>query len=152
MNNMPAQKTVIFDVDGTLADIDHRRPILERDPHDWKNFFDAMGEDTPNAAVVALYQLVWNSDDYLCVIVSGRPESYRTLTEQWLTWNGIPYDRLIMRSTSDQRADHVIKEEILDRLLSEGSEIAFVVDDRKSVVEMWRRRGITCFQCEDYNG
>lgn len=144
-------KTVLFDIDGTLANIDHRRPILEKDPHNWQDFFAAMGDDTPNKAVVDLYSLLWASEHHECIIVSGRPEDYRKVTEQWFIWNNIPFDRLIMRPKNDTRADHIIKEEILNTLLSEGKEIAFVVDDRQSVVDMWRRNGLTCFQCYDYD-
>lgn len=147
-----AIKTILFDIDGTLANVEHRRPILEKDPHNWKDFFAVMGEDTPNKPVVELYQLIWHSPQYECIIVSARPEQYRQLTEQWLTWNNIEFDQLLMRPDNDQRPDHLIKEEMLKTLQSEGKKIAFVVDDRKSVVEMWRRNGITCFQCDDYDG
>ncbi|MBL4618367.1 MAG: hypothetical protein JKY46_11795 [Robiginitomaculum sp.] len=143
-------KVVLFDIDGTLVNIEHRRSILQNDPHDWKSFFAAMGDDTPNTAVVNLYLLLWASDEYDCIILSGRPENYRAMTEQWFIWNAIPFDRLILRSKNDNRADHIVKEEILNTLLAEGKEIAFVVDDRQSVVDMWRRNGLTCFQCAEY--
>lgn len=144
-------KTALFDIDGTLANIDHRRNILDENPHNWKDFFAAMGDDTPNLKIVDLYKLVWSSEEYECIIISGRPEQYRELTEQWFTWNSIPFDRLIMRPEKDQRADYVIKEEILNQLKAEGKEIAFVVDDRQSVVDMWRRNGITCLQCDNHD-
>lgn len=142
-------KTVLFDIDGTLANIDHRRPILKNDPHNWKDFFAAMGDDTPNQEIIDLYKLMWSSDRYECIVVSGRPEQYRQLTEQWFTWNHIPFNRLIMRPEKDQRPDHVVKEEILNTLHDEGKKIAFVVDDRQSVVDMWRRNGLLCLQCAD---
>ncbi len=140
-------KTVIFDIDGTLADIEHRRSILEDDPHNWKDFFAAMGDDVPSKAIIDLYNLLWASAEHECIIVTGRPENYRKLTEQWFIWNNIPFNRLIMRSQKDNRADYIIKEEILNILLSEGKEISYVVDDRQSVVDMWRRNGLTCLQC-----
>lgn len=141
-------QTVLFDIDGTLADIEHRRPFLDRDPPDWRSFNDEMGGDTPNAAVVALYKTLWASPDYELVLVSGRSETSRALTEQWLAWNEIPFGRLLMRPAKDSRADHIVKEEILDQLLAEGRTILFTVDDRQQVVDMWRRRGITCLQCD----
>lgn len=149
---MSSQKIVLFDIDGTLANISHRRPILERDPNNWKDFFAAIGGDTPNMAVVGLYNLLWANSDYECIIVSGRPEGYRKITEQWFVWNNIPFNRLIMRPINDARADYILKEEMLNTILDEGKEIAFVVDDRQSVVDMWRRNGITCFQCDNYQG
>ena len=141
-------KTVLFDVDGTLASIDHRRAYLAKSPPDWKAFNAEMGNDVPNANVASLYKALWSSNCYELILVTGRNERSRALTEQWLVWNEIPFSRLLMRADRDQRADHVIKEELLDLLLSEGKEIAFTVDDRQQVVDMWRRRGITCFQCD----
>jgi len=145
---MAKKTTILFDIDGTLAHVEHRRPHLEKTPPDWKMFNALMGNDTPHKAVVNLYHALWESNDYDIIIVTGRNESYRKVTETWLIWNEIPFSRVIMRADKDNRADHIIKEEILDALLSEGKTIEFTVDDRQQVVDMWRRRGITCLQCD----
>jgi len=143
---------VLFDIDGTLADINHRRHLVEGEDSNWAGFFDLMGADSVNESVAGLYRELWNSEVYECVLVTGRPEEYRKVTEQWLIWNEIPFERLLMRQSKDNRADHLIKEEVLESLVSKGERIAFVVDDRQSVVDMWRRNGVTCFQCADYQG
>ena len=142
------QDTVLFDIDGTLADIAHRRVFLDQPRPDWASFNDAMGDDTPNAPVVALYRSLWNAGTYDIILVTGRNECFRKITEQWLAWNEIPFGRLIMRADKDNRADHMIKEEILHSLQAEGKNIIFTVDDRQQVVDMWRRNGITCLQCD----
>lgn len=141
-------KTVIFDIDGTLADIEHRRGVLQCERPDWHSFNARMGDDTPNKAVVSLYKTLWNSGEYRMEIVTGRNEAFRKVTETWLTWNEIPFSRVTMRADKDQRADHVIKQEILNAFLAEGHDIAFTVDDRQQVVDMWRRNGIMCLQCD----
>ncbi len=143
-----SKKTVLFDIDGTLADIAHRRVFLDKTPPDWKSFNAEMGEDTPNEPVVSLYRTLWDSGAYDIILVTGRNEQYRKVTEQWLTWNLIEFSRLIMRADKDFRADHIIKEEILHALRAEGKDILFTVDDRQQVVDMWRRNGITCLQCD----
>jgi hypothetical protein len=143
-----SRETVLFDIDGTLANIEHRRRFLKQSPPNWKAFNAEMGEDTPNASVVSLYKALWNASCYELILVTGRSENSRALTEQWLAWNEIPFSRLLMRTEHDFRADHVIKEELLDMLLGEGKQIVFTVDDRQQVVDMWRRRGITCLQCD----
>lgn len=142
---------VIFDLDGTLADINHRRSCLDLAPPDWKTFNALMGDDTTNKPIVDLYRLIWGSGKYQMVIVSGRSEEFRKFTEQWLSWNEISFSTLFMRSKNDTRADYLVKQEILDQILSSGSEVAFVVDDRQQVVDMWRRNGITCLQCDTGN-
>lgn len=140
---------VLFDIDGTLALIDHRRPLLDGAPPDWKSFNALMGDDTPNHPIVELYKTLWDSGKYQLILVSGRGEEHREITETWLAWNSVPFDRLLMRPANDFRPDTEIKKEILDRLRQEGNEISFVVDDRRSVVDMWRENGITCLQCAD---
>lgn len=141
--------TVLFDIDGTLAQIDHRRPLLEGERPDWKSFNKHMGDDTPNRPIVELYQTLWDSGRYQLILVSGRGEEHRKITEIWLTWNSIPFERILMRPANDSRPDTEIKLEILEQLRTEGKEISFVVDDRNSVVDMWRKNGVTCLQCAD---
>ncbi|WP_380055547.1 hypothetical protein ACFE33_00635 [Falsihalocynthiibacter sp. SS001] len=141
--------TALFDIDGTLAQIDHRRAFLKGERPDWRSFNERMGDDTPNRPIVELYKTLWKSERYKLILVSGRGEEHRKITEAWLTWNSIPFERLLMRPSNDFRPDTEIKQEILDKLLGEGKEISFIVDDRKSVVDMWRSNGIICLQCAD---
>lgn len=141
-------KAVIFDIDGTLADNSERQKYLSE--LRWDMFFNEMGNDYPVKEVLELYNLIKNSQQYKMIIVSGRPEKYKKLTEQWLTWNNIYYDDLYMRKDGDQRKDNVIKQEILKHI-KEKYEISFAFDDRKSVVDMWRENGVFCFQCQDHN-
>ena len=141
-------QTVIFDIDGTLADIEHRRGFLDGNRPDWRRFNAAMGEDAPNLPIVNLYRVLWASGVYDLQIVTGRNEAFRKVTETWLTWNEIPFNRVLMRADKDQRPDNIIKGEIFAQLLAEGRDIAFAVDDRQQVVDMWRANGVACLQCD----
>jgi hypothetical protein len=141
-------QVVIFDLDGTLAEINHRRTHLSSQSPDWKSFNSEMSNDIPNKPIVDLYKALWDSQIYQLIIVSGRSDEYRKFTEQWLSWNEIPFSELIMRKKGDSRSDHIVKEEILKQIQSLNKEIAFVVDDRQQVVDMWRKNGITCLQCD----
>lgn len=144
-------KAILFDLDGTLADISHRRPYLQKDPPDWKSFNANIGGDTPNVPILELYRTLWDARKHNLIIITGRTEEQRIHTEQWLTWNNIPFEKLLMRPSGDFRPDHVIKEEILQRLIADGYKILLAVDDRQQVVDMWRRHGITCLQCAEGN-
>lgn len=141
-------KAVLFDIDGTLADIKHRCHYVEGDKQNWTAFFEEMGADTVNGPVLDLYNVLWAHPDYECIVLSGRPDNFRALTETWFAWNEIPFSRIEMRGAKDNRRDDVVKQEILNKFLAEGKEIAFVVDDRQQVMDMWRANGITCFQCD----
>ena len=138
---------VLFDIDGTLALIDHRRPFLDGERPDWRSFNAAMGDDTPNPPIVALYKTLWAAKTFELILVSGRGEESRGLTERWLVWNEIPFETLLMRPKKDFRPDTEIKLEILNALRAQGKHVLFAVDDRQSVVEMWRANGVTCLQC-----
>src|SRR3546814_16195171 len=52
-----------------------------------------------------------------------------------------------MRKDADTRPDHVVKEEILQQISDDGYQPILAVDDRPSVVAMWRSKGITTLQC-----
>lgn len=144
------QKAVIFDIDGTIANNDERQKILKDNVHNWQNFFNEMGNDTVNKAISEIYDIIKKTKKYKMLIVTGRPETYRKITEQWLIWNRIEYDNLYMRSENDCRSDVDVKREILQKI-REQYDVSFVFDDRTSVVKMWREEGLVCFQCFDHN-
>ena len=143
-------KAVIFDIDGTLANNDERQKILKDNVHNWQNFFNEMGNDTVNKAISEIYDIIKKTKKYKMLIATGRPETYRKITEQWLIWNRIEYDNLYMRSENDCRSDVDVKREILQKI-REQYDVSFVFDDRRSVVQMWREEGLVCFQCFDHD-
>lgn len=145
---MQDDAVIVFDIDGTLADIRHRRFYLDQNPPDWRKFNAAMGDDVLNEPIVRLYKTLWDIAHYELVLVTGRSEKFRNITEQWLIWNEIPFRRLLMRSDGDQRADYLVKQDIHDLIVADTKQISFVVDDRQQVVDMWRRNGVTCLQCD----
>jgi hypothetical protein len=142
------KKTILFDIDGTIANINHRRPLLKGARPDWKAFNSRMGDDLPNGPVVELYQTLWETGKYNIILVSGRNEDHRNITEQWLIWNEIPFGELLMRASGDSRPDVEVKKDILKKILLEHQDVLFAVDDRQCVVDMWRENGITCLQCD----
>ncbi len=144
---MTTKPVVIFDIDGTLADISKRRHFVEgQKKKNWAAFNQAMVNDIPKADIVALYRALYTQ--YHVIVVSGRTDDFRTQTEEWFRKWQIPLNELYMRRFGDYRADNIIKEEILHKLQAKGYQIKLVVDDRDSVVTMWRSHGITCLQCD----
>lgn len=141
------KECVVFDIDGTLADISHRLHFINNGgKKDWAGFNSMMSHDDPKPVVISLLQHMYGSG-YWVYLVTGRQECYREETEAWLKKHNIEYDQMFMRPTDNYDPDYQVKEKILDLDLA-GCKIFFVVDDRDQVVEMWRRRGITCLQCQ----
>ncbi|WP_226051288.1 HAD family acid phosphatase [Dickeya chrysanthemi] len=145
------KKAIIFDLDGTLANIDRRRNYLNNNPGDWDGFFKDLAFDEPNEPIIMLYKLLSQNGNQLMIIVSGRPDRYKKDTISWLKKHSIIYDKIYMRRDGDKRPDYQVKEDILDEIMSKGMEVILSIDDRDSVVKMWRNRGITCLQCADGN-
>jgi len=144
------RKAIIVDIDGTLANIEHRRHFVQGDKKDWKSFFESMIEDTVNGWCARLMGAMANTCHNI-LLVSGRSGEYREFTKDWLATNSIYYDELWMREEGDCRPDVEIKKEIYHYNIKDKYEVLFVVDDRQRVVNMWREIGLVCLQCADGN-
>lgn len=143
-------KIIIFDIDGTLANLDHRLHYIKNGKRDWQAFHDNVHLDIPIKPMVELCHTLYNAR-YSIILVTGRMESNREATKNWCIDHEIWYDELYMRPTNDYRPDTVVKKEILDQIKNKfNREILFAVDDRSSVVKMWRDAGIICLQCNEW--
>jgi phosphoglycolate phosphatase-like HAD superfamily hydrolase len=144
-------KCYIFDLDGTLANCEHRMHYISGDKKDWDAFFGAVKDDTPIEPMVHLFNCTSLHSYVKLVILTGRSEVCKEDTEKWLTDTGLYYDRLLMRKAKDRRPDTEVKSEMLDQLLAEGYRPIMAFEDRKTVVNMWRSRGILCAQVAEGN-
>ena len=142
---------VIFDLDGTLADITARRTLSIKDngKMDWDIFFDRdnIKLDVPNQKVVDMARMINDTDRYQIWILSGRSKATYRTTRQWLIQNDIPFDNLIMRPTDKHH--HYMKDSDLKQMWLDDigvDNVAMVFDDRNQVVDMWREIGLTCMQ------
>ncbi len=137
----------IFDLDGTLANGDHRLHHIQKTPKDWTAYFAACRGDAPIGHMIALFSAL--AADYDCFICSGRSDEVRADTVAWLndaTDMRFVDDDVLMRKAGDHRPDHVIKIEMLAELRARGYEPLMVFDDRNSVVKAWRAAGVPCAQ------
>ena len=140
----------LFDLDGTLADITHRLPHIQKTPKDWDAFFADCPGDAPISHIIELAQDLMRAGAGV-VFVSGRSDQVRAETLEWL-YNHVGASRtLYMRKAGDHRPDHIIKGELLDQIVADGYEPIMAFDDRNQVVEMWRAKGIPCAQVADGN-
>lgn len=132
-------KAVIVDIDGTLAE------KCDRSPYDYTR----VAEDRLHWDVARLVDLL-AQDDYYVLIVSGRDDTCRIDTLNWLDNFGVPYDHLYMRDTESdidefggKLPDFETKYRIFDEYIRGRWCIHYVIDDRKQVVEdCWRRIGL----------
>ena len=135
---------VIFDIDGTLADVSERIHHVRKKPKNWPAFFEGIAQDKAIHSMVRLCNLLYASGIRI-VLCSGRNEEHRAQTIEWLAGQGVNYHDLLLRRSNDRRSDTEVKRELLATL--DKSKILFVVEDRSRVVEMWRSEGLVCLQC-----
>ncbi len=156
--------TLFCDIDGTIADIAHRRAHLTGDKKNWTAFERGMILDTPVPHVIDAVKTLYDSG-WKVVMCTGRSERNRAVTEYWLKEHGIPYHALYARAEylidpvtglpqrsrkgklmPDSRRDDIVKEELLQQARRDGYDPDIVFDDRDQVVAMWRREGVPCIQ------
>lgn len=136
---------IIFDLDGTLADIQHRRWLLDLDPPDWRTFYAKCPADLVNHAVATAWDAHGDAGHFLW-IVSGRSKEVENETKDWLRRHSFYYDKLLMREDGDHQPDVKLKQGWIDDGTIPKAQVVLVYDDRTSVVNMWRANGIPCFQ------
>ena len=134
---------VVFDLDGTLANTDHRAHLVAA--KDWRGYFAACDLDPPHSHVMAVaYALI--DAGHEVEIWSGRSDEVRDKTEAWLAQYGLGDLPLKMRQAGDHTADEKLK---LSWLLEAPKKPDMIFDDRAKVVRMWRENGVPCAQVAD---
>ena len=139
-----ASDIVVFDIDGTLADVSERLHHVRKSRKGWNAFFQGMAQDKAIHAMVRLCNLLREGGVHI-ILCSGRSEEHRKETVAWLKRQGVRYDVLRLRPDGDRRSDTIVKRELLADV--DRSRVLFIVEDRDRVVRMWREQGYVCLQC-----
>lgn len=143
----------LFDIDGTLANCEHRLHFIQDKPADWNSFFMAADEDEPIWETITIARSLFASG-HTILLTTGRSDVSRTITAAWMAKYRVPHSGIYMRKTGDHREDNVVKSELLDQMLQKHPQspdrpkdkIAGVFEDRQQVVDMYRARGLRVFQ------
>ncbi|ESQ77416.1 hypothetical protein [Asticcacaulis sp. AC402] len=135
---------IVFDLDGTIADIDHRKHHITGGRRNWRQFFADCVDDKPLEAVIVILRNLYPK--FRVCILTGRSDEVRKETEAWLAQHQVPYHELIMRRRGDNTPDNVLKLAWVEDGVVPKERILCVFDDRDKVVKMWRKAGIACFQ------
>lgn len=171
---------IIFDLDGTLANCEHRRhfvdPAKNPDytpifPHimecnaftkpkwvhkddfnkiwkpDWQAFYEACDKDIIIEPTMRIFFKLWDSYETSIKIWSGRCQSVRDKTQQWLLNHGFPVGSFVkMRPIGNIDEPWDLKEQwYLDETIRENRTVDMVFDSDPSSIAMWRCRGIFVF-------
>lgn len=138
-------KIIVFDLDGTLADISHRRPLVTTKPKNWTAFNAKMEDDLPAQDIIWMNHNLFNIGCTI-IICSGRSEDHKNITVDWLFRHGVIFDDIFMRKAGDFRADCIIKLDLLDQIRKNWGEPYLWFDDRDQVVQAIRSEGVRVLQ------
>lgn len=134
--NAHLQSIIICDIDGTLA-IRGNRGIFD---------FNICDIDTLCKEVQHLLALVHLAGGKV-VLMTGREDKFRSITEKWLKDNEVVYGELLMRQSEDKRPDYIIKKELYEKHIKDKYNVFAIFEDRPQVVKMWRAEGFYVFDC-----
>lgn len=146
----------IFDVDGTLANVDSilYHIVNHEDSPEFKKSFDNFHRDSINVPPhIEVKEMLMNAyhDQHDIVIVTARRETWRAHTSFWLSKNKIPHHALFMRGDKDYRPDYEVKKDILSRI-EEIWSVQHAVDDNPKVIRLWEEHGIPTTKIGTWDG
>lgn len=128
------REAIVVDIDGTLA------RHVARGPH----HYHLVGTDE---LIEPIAELVRYLQEYYDVIyLTGRPAKAEFDTFMWLARHDLPNGALYTRADGDGRPDYIVKSELFDTHVAPYYTVKYVLDDRNSVVKMWRDKGLTVLQ------
>ena len=87
MEEGSVKKLYVFDLDGTLADLNHRLHLIKGKKKDWPSFYRSCVSDKPKHWVISLLNMCRKDGEIL--ILSGRSDEVEGYTRDWLIDNYI---------------------------------------------------------------
>ena len=149
---------VVFDVDGTLMNIEHRVKYARKDSpdYDYEKFESEIVNDTPNIEIFAVAHAL-REQGHTIIIASGRKAMWAfdtlKMLDEYYVWcehflRRGSRDAHYFRKDGDNRKDSIVKEEMYEQMLEDGYDPKLVFDDRQQVVDMWRSKGIRVCQVD----
>ena len=142
---------VIFDLDGTLADVDeflHHLVHRPDSPRDWQGFHTEVGKAKVKLDVLSMLHLYQHRGVYT-ILLTSRNVEWQEETMGWLKKNNITYDVLMMRSKGDRRSAPEFKEDRFKKI-SQDFNIVRVFDDHPGVCGVAEELGIPVTKVPGY--
>jgi len=133
---------VAFDIDGTLANNDHREHLAQAKK--WDEFHALQHLDRPLYPTCMTLRAL-SLEGHSIEIWTARPEKYRAETTQWLNTQGLPFSLLEMRADNDWRKAYIVKLEWWLRR-TPGNRPSLVFEDHPETTKLLRAAGATVYQ------
>ena len=141
------RSAVIFDMDGTLADVSSIRHHLTRFDESKRrnvkdfNAFHAESVNVPPHDHVVNAAQVAHMMGHDVIVVTARRHMWRHHTAWWLAMHNVPSAAMFMRNDDDSRPDYEVKRDILATIRQAWNPI-HAWDDNPAIIRLWAEEGI----------
>ena len=143
---MPKEiKKIICDIDGTIADNNHRQSLLNN--NNWDKFFLEMKNDLPIYPVINKVIDEFRNGKEI-IFLTGRPSNYEKETNEWLKKYFTFEYKLVMRRENDRRNKLIVKKELFLNNFS-VNEIDYVIDNDAELLHQWKELGLRALDAID---
>jgi len=149
--NKSKQRAIIFDLEGTLTDMQHREHLIPDKEQwgvcntNWDEFHSLFLADKVKLPVAMLY--TWLRKAFPILIFTGKPESGRSDVEEWMHMINLQKPELMfMRKDNDERYSELVKRDMLYKSRYLDWDPMLAVDDHPECIEMFQRNHILTLQ------
>lgn len=137
------KQTILIDVDHVISDAFWRDPMIAE--RDYDAYHKASMDDRCDPDIRQLLNRM--APHYSITGLTARPEKWRKLTMDWMLRHEITIHGLIMRPDSNFDPSPKVKLELVKTHYADRMEkIAFIIDDRDDVAEIFRGANFNVFQ------
>ncbi len=144
------QAAYIFDVDGTLANVDPYIHLVRGPNKNYEAFHEASINALPNFEVVQMLNEAF-FDQMHVLVVTSRKEKWRGITSLWMAKNDIGHHALYMRHNDDNRPDYEAKKDMLTEIRKHWN-VVHAIDDNPNVIKLWEEYGIPTTKIGTWDG
>lgn len=134
----------LFDLDGTIRNIDHRLHYLQREEIDWREFEEQCVYDLPIPSTINLMRRLVHGGGTVW-IWTGCSDHVQKQTEVWLHRYDAPYSQLIMKPQDSTDSAAHWKKFWLDSVIPRDR-LVTCFDDDSRITLMLREQGVDVFQ------
>jgi uncharacterized HAD superfamily protein len=131
-------ETVVFDLDGTIAD---NMKYEKHHKHRNEDFAKEALNVGVNEDILKKMEKAKAAGKNV-VIMTARSAHYRPETKVWLQKNHIPHDALVMRPTDNKDKDKEVKRNLLEEDILPKFDVDKAYDDKKKNRKMFEKLGI----------
>jgi FMN phosphatase YigB (HAD superfamily) len=137
---MERPEAVIFDMDGTLADVSSIRHLVTGPDRNF-HAFHRESINCPAHRWVVRRAHAEKAAGRSIIIMTARQQKYGRITGMWLALHDVPSDVMYMRRDNDGRPDYEIKKDLFTAA-SRRFRVRAAVDDNPNVLKLWNELGL----------